>query len=220
MCTRLGIDLLTLCYKRQAGDVCVCVCVPGGGFFEEAAQVKQSAITTWSESFFFFYNCDFFPDRFGAEFLNPLSNEFRFQLYIYSQRWKASEGPWAKNKMQSLYDLMETPSRREGKQRKCSGSGPQKDPYCALLFWFVGLCLHLHWPVLLLNANSHSTNVMLSAWQEIKVEPPSLRSAGNKITIVNPSETNKQINKGGWVGCQDNTHKTKEDINACEQTLA
>lgn len=143
-------------------------------------------------------------------------------MHFYSQRWKASEGPWERNEMRSLYDLMATPSRREGKQRKCSGSGPQKDPYCALLFWFVGLCLHLHWPVLLPNVYSHSTHVALSAGNKSRAPhplPPWLWPAGNKITIVNVSETNKQINKGGRVGCRDNTQKMKEDINACEQTF-
>lgn len=197
--------------------VCECLCVVGGILWGgSTSQTELDNDGIWVR----FHNCVFFflTDLVHSSWI--LWATSCFQLYFYSQRWKASEGSWARNEMQSLYDLMATRSRREGKQRTFSGSGPPKDPYCDLLFWFVGLCLHLHWPVLLPSVYSHSTNVMLSAWQEIKVEPPSLWSPGNKITIVNPSETNKQINKGGRVGCQHNTHKMKGDINACEQTLA
>lgn len=51
--------------------------------------------------------------------------------------------------------------------------------------------------------------------------PP--KSAGNKITIASESETNKQINKqkrSSGIHGRINTHKTKECIHACEQTLA
>ena len=53
------------------------------------------------------------------------------------------------------------------------------------------------------------------------LSPP--KSAGNKITIANESETNKQINKqkrSSEMHRRINTHKTEECIHACEQTLA
>lgn len=101
-----------------------------------------------------------------------------------------------RNEMRSLYDLMATPTRGEGKQSKCSGSGQERDPYCAsfvLVCWFVfAFTLTSSLP----NVYSHSIRAMLSAWQETKAERSPCRGLpGSKITIVNVPETNKQTNK-------------------------